>query len=175
MLRKLKQMIRDDRATAAIEAGLLFPLLVLIMCGTIDIGMGCLINQKAINATQMISDLLSRSDTVSTANINDAVIAGQLAFSPYPTTSYGYDIASVQFIGTSLTPTVQWRVTNNMQPNTTITTKTAGLGQQNEGVLAVTITYTYHPIFTAFMVSPFVMTEESYARSRKGNFIQKVG
>lgn len=175
MLRKLKQMIRDDRATAAIEAGLLFPLLVLIMCGTIDIGMGCLINQKAINASQMISDLLSRSNSVSTAEINDAAIAGQLAFAPFATDSYGYDIASVQFLTTNLTPTVQWRVTNNMQPNTTITDKVVGLGMQDEGVLAVTVTYTYYPLFTAYMVSPFVMTEESYARSRKGTFIQKVG
>lgn len=175
MLRTFRSWMKDDRATAAIEAGLLFPVLVLILCGTIDVGMGCLINQKTINATQMISDLLSRDDSVSTADINDAIVAGQLAFAPFTTTSYGTDIAGVQFIGASLTPTVEWRVTTNMQPNTTITTKTIGLGLQNEGVLAVTVTYTYYPLFTAYMVSPFVMTEESYARSRKGVFIQKIG
>ena len=168
MIRMLRSWMNDEKAAAAIEAGLLFPLLVLIMCGTIDVGMGCLINQKTIGATQMISDLLSRDDSVSTADINDAIVAGRLAFAPFSTATYGSDIAGVQFIGVGLTPTVQWRVTTNMLPNNTITTKTIGLGKQNEGVLAVTVTYTYYPMFTAYMVSPFVMTEESYARSRKG-------
>jgi len=159
--------LRNDEATAAIEAGFLFPLLMLILCGTVDTGMGLVMNQKVINASQTISDLLARGSSVSNTDVNDAITAGSLALMPYSTASYGSDIVSIRFVGVSKTPTVQWRRTTGMDPNPDILPGSEGLGLEDEGVLGVTVTYTFNPIFTSYFQGPIPMTVVSYARSRK--------
>ncbi|MCC7037306.1 MAG: pilus assembly protein [Alphaproteobacteria bacterium] len=167
MMRGFVKWMRDDGATAAVEAGFMFPLLLLILCGTIDTGIGLVTNQKVTNATQTVSDLLTREVEAKPADIDDAIVAGRMAMMPYPTDSYGVDIASVKFIGTTKVPTVQWRRTFNMTANTEILPRTEGLGAQNEGVLAVTVRYVFTPIFTSYFAGPIVMKIESFARGRK--------
>ncbi|MDE1153522.1 MAG: pilus assembly protein [Micavibrio sp.] len=173
-MRGFKQFMKDDSAVAAIEAGLLFPLLVMILCGTIDLGMMLLTSQKVVNAAQTISDLMTRGTQVSDTDINDAIMAGQMALMPYSTTSYGVDIVGIQFIGTTLVPTVEWRKTQNMGINNNVLAKSDGMGAQDEGIVAVTVNYTFTPIFTSVVTGPMKMKEESYARGRKGLFVAKV-
>ena len=73
---------KDESATAAVEAGFLFPLLMVILCGTIDTGVGLITNMKVTNATQTVSDLLTRDVQVTPGMINDAIIAAQMALMP---------------------------------------------------------------------------------------------
>lgn len=166
-----RKWVRDEGATAAIEAGFLFPLLMVILCGTIDTGVGLITNMKVTNATQTVSDLLTRDVQVTPGMINDAIIAGEMALMPYSTTSYGVDIVGIQYVGLSETPTVRWRRTQNMAPNVDVLAKSEDLGDQNEGIIAVTVRYEYHPLFTSYFAGTYVMVEESYARPRKGGFI----
>jgi Flp pilus assembly protein TadG len=173
MLHTLRKWLNGDDASAAIEAGFLFPLLISILLGVIDVGMGLTVNQKVTNSCHMIADLLARETDVDNAEFNDAVIGGQLTLQPYDVTPMGYDIAGVQFIGANLVPTVQWRGTFNMDPNPNITTDSAGLGDQNEGVIAVTVRYLYTPYFSNFVIGPIQMQEVSYARGRKGGFVTR--
>jgi len=169
-----RKYMQDDSAVAAIEAGLLFPVLVMILCGTIDLGMMLLTNQKVVNATQTVSDLMTRGTQVSDTDINDAIVAGQLSLMPYSTTSFGVDIVGIQFVGATMVPTVKWRKTVNMGVNTTVLAKSDGMGAEDEGVVAVTVNYTFTPIFTSVVTGPMQMKEESYARGRKGLFVAKV-
>jgi Flp pilus assembly protein TadG len=174
MLGRLRKWMLDDDATAAIEAGLLFPVLVLVLCGMVDAGMAITLNQRATDATQMISDLLTRNPTVSDADINDAIEAGKMAIMPYDTASYGVDIMGIQYIGTELTPTVQWHPTPyNMDENAEMPDHAAGLGNQDEGVVGVTVQYIFKPYFSYYFVGQITMKEESYARGRKGKFVTK--
>ena len=174
MRKLLKIFLKDDRAVAAIEAGFLMPVLLAILCGMVDMGMAVVTNLKVTNAAQMASDLVSRGATVTTAEINDAIVAGRMAMQPYSTTSYGIDVVGIQFVGVSLTPTVRWRQTENMEPNTAVLTNSMGLGLQDEGVIAVTVRYTFTPYFTGFLVDTLVMEEEAYVRGRKGGFVSRV-
>ncbi|HYD17140.1 MAG TPA: TadE/TadG family type IV pilus assembly protein [Patescibacteria group bacterium] len=167
MFRSFRKWLINDEATAAVEAGFMFPLLMLVLCGTIDIGVALVINQKVSNATQTVSDLLTREIQVTPSDVSDAIIGGRMALMPYPNAPYGVDIASIKFIGTTKVPTVQWRRTENMSPNLDVTTRTAGLGDQNEGVLAVTVRYVFTPLFTSYFTNPIVMNLESFARGRK--------
>ena len=162
---------KDESATATVEAGFLFPLLMVILCGTIDTGVGLITNMKVTNATQTVSDLLTRDVQVTPGMINDAIIAAQMALMPYDTTSFGVDVVGIQFVGTSETPTVRWRRTQNMAANVDVLTRAEGLGDQNEGIIAVTVRYEYNPLFTSYFAGTYVMVEESYARPRKGGFI----
>ncbi|MBI1216349.1 MAG: hypothetical protein GC185_11115 [Alphaproteobacteria bacterium] len=173
-LKHIGGWMRDEGATAAIEAARLFPLLILILCGMVDAGMAVATDQKATDASQMISDLLTRNPTVTDADITDAIEAGKLAMLPYSTSSYGVDIMGIQYIGTDLTPTIEWHPTPyNMDENTDMPDHSAGLGAQDEGVVGVTVQYVFEPYFSYYFVGPITMREESYARGRKGKFVTK--
>ncbi len=171
---QFKKWLLDDTAVAAIEAGFLFPVLVIILCGIVDTGIGLITNQKVITASQTISDLLTRQETVSDADISDAIVAGQLSLQPYDTTTMGADIVGIEFIGTSLTPTVTWRETFNMTANDSVLTGAEGLGLENEGLVAVTVRYTYTPYFSGLLAGDIQMEEVSYARGRRSLVITKV-
>jgi Flp pilus assembly protein TadG len=173
-MRSLKGYFKNEDGVAAIEAGLLLPVMVSMLLGSMDMGVSILTNMKTTNAAHMVADLLTRSDRVTNAEINDAVVAGQLAMMPYDTSSYGVDIVGVQYVGVPLTPTARWRETRNMEPNANILSRSAGLGLQDEGVVAVTVSYRFLPFFSGFIVGHIDMYEEVFARGRKGLFVQRV-
>ena len=87
-----------------------------------------------------------------------------------------------ELLNASATPTVQpcacsaWNDTVNMGRNTDVTTtlSNAGyIGNQDEGVIAVTVKYTYTPFFTQFLTGEFDIQEVSFARGRFGGFITR--
>ena len=47
------------------------------------------------------------------------------------------------------------------------------VGADGEGVLAVTIKYTYVPMFSSIITGNLDMEEMSFARGRKGGFITR--
>lgn len=169
----MRRWWRDEDASAAIEAGFLFPIMLSILMGTVDIGMALNTNQKLVNAAGMIADLVAQNETLTDDALADIVAAGRLALQPYGTGSFGYDIAGVQFDGKEKTPVVRWRDVENMEINASLENRVAGLGDENEGVVAVTVEYIYRPFFTNFVVGEIKMAEISIARNRKGVFVSR--
>jgi Flp pilus assembly protein TadG len=184
MMRFLGAWLKKDDASAAIEAGFLFPVMVTIMLGVVDVGIAITINQKVVNASHEMVDLLTRGKTVTNALLNDAVVAAQLSIQPYDTASMGYDVEGVYLLGVTATPTLApcgapcgaWNDTANMGRNTAVaaTLAAAGyVGAQDEGLIAVTVKYTYTPLFTQFLTGSFDIQEVSFARGRFGGFITR--
>ncbi|MDP2206042.1 MAG: pilus assembly protein [Alphaproteobacteria bacterium] len=171
--RLAKKCLRDDGGVAAIEAGFLFPVLMTILCGMIDVGAALVANLKVTNSCQIVADLLARDRFTNDAQIDDAVIAGRLALNPYKTESYGVDIVGIQYVGVARTPTVRWRETVNMDENDDVLARSVGLGLQNEGVVAVTVNYTFKPFFAGYIMGNVSMSEEAYVRGRKGLFVER--
>ena len=168
-----KRWAREDEAVAAIEAGILFPLMLSILMGVVDLGVALTINEKVVNSGHMMADLLAREDDINDAEFTDIIVSGQLVIQPYDIAPFGYDIAGIQFVDEEAIPTVMWRETFNMDQNGDIESESEDLGIENEGVLAVTVHYTYTPFFTTFVVGEIEMEEVSYARGRKGLFVTR--
>jgi Flp pilus assembly protein TadG len=176
MLRMFKCWWKDDRAVIAIEVGILMPTMLVLLLGTIDIGMGIYINQKLLNAGQMIADLLTRNDTVSASvDLPNAVLAGQLTMAPYSTATFGVDVAGIQFNGGPTLPAVVWRYTTNMSANTDVPNDANNLGDNQDGVIVVTVVYNYVPFFVGGLTqTSYPMKEVAFARGRNGLFIPEV-
>jgi Flp pilus assembly protein TadG len=164
----------NTEAVAAIEAALLFPVLLLLLLGMLDVGYGILANQKAIRASQVTADLLARKPDVTTTDIYEAIEAGKLALQPFDTSTFGVDAVSIYFDddGNSL---ICWRETYNTSPNDTVLSSTDGLGAPGEGILAVTVNYDYVPGFSSNLFQSIEMQEVAYVRGRKSAIIQRSG
>jgi len=173
IIRNLSIWYKDNSAIAAIELGMLMPLMLIILMGMFDTGSAVLASQKVINASQTVSDLLGRYDTVTDTVLDQSVEAGRVMLAPYDTTSYGIDIVGIQFDGSSSNPVEVWRETQNMSPVADAVERATGLGDDNEGVLAVTIKYTYEPFFSSGIINAMDFKETSFVRSRSGLFITR--
>lgn len=171
-MKRVKRFWSDQSGMAAVEAALLMPVMVTLLLGVVDIGNQLLVGKKAVTATQIVADLLTRHTSVTNADVTDAYEAAKMAVQPYKLTTFGVDIASIKFTGTNKTPTVLWRDTFNMTPNANATSRAAGLGLENEGVLVISTQYTYEPIFTNFFGSRKI-AEVAVTRPRRGSAIEK--
>lgn len=168
----LKRLARREDGSAAIEAALLFPILMVILMGMVDIGDATLTNQKVISGSQVAADLLARKATASSSDIDNAVEAARLALMPFPTTSFGIDIASIQFDDDGM-PVVLWRVTRNMSANDVAVESSEAIGAPGEGVLIVTVQYQFEPTFSGNIIGPFTMQEVAFVRGRKSPTITR--
>ena len=131
----IENWLRSEDGVAALEAAMVFPLLMVLMLGTFDMGNGILANQKAIRASQVTADLIARTSSVDAAMIDDAIEAGELAFEPLPADTFGVDVVSISF-DDDANPNIEWRETRNMAPLADVLTRVADIAEANDGVLA---------------------------------------
>lgn len=162
----------EEKAVAAVETALLFPILISMLMAVYDLGQGVVVNQKTISASQIVGDLVARNEFVDQATIDDIAIAGRMALDPYAGdgSNYGYDVVSVQFDEDD-DPEVLWRVTDNMAIDADIVDRAEDLGTNGEGVLIVSVVFQYTPFFTNFIVDQIDMTEVAFLRGRKSSII----
>lgn len=158
--------LEDKRGTAALEAALLLPVMMVLLMGVFDIGRGIVVNQKAISASQVAADLLARNKTVNAGSLEEAIQASKLSLQPNDLESYGVDIVSVEFDEYG-EPQILWRETRNMSENDVAVDSTSGLAPEGEGMIIVTVTYAYEPFFSAFLTDELVFTEVAFTRGRR--------
>ena len=168
----VKRWMREQEALAAIEAAMIFPIMLAIFVGVFDVGNGILANQKTVRASQVIADLIARTNIVSNNDVAEAVEAGRLAFEPMDSSAYGVDIISMRFdeLGT---PEILWRETVNMSPIADPIGSVAALQAPNEGVVMVAVEFEYVPIFAGHIISTFDMQEVAFSRGRRSPVVTR--
>lgn len=167
-----KRWACEEGGVAAVEAALLFPVMLTLLLGMVDIGNAILSNQKTITASQVAADLIARKETVSTTDINEAIEAARLAIEPFPTSTFGIDIVSLRFDNNGA-PQIVWRVTQNMAPNDTAVASTALIGEPGEGMVVVSAVFRYDPIFAGFVIDEIPMEEVAFVRGRKSPVVNR--
>lgn len=163
-MRKLS-FFKDKKGTAAVEAAMLFPIMITLILGMWDMGYGVLANQNTVTAAQVVGDLVTRERFMDQNKIDNYMEAGRLAYGNYATSSYGVDIVSVSYNDAG-TPQIEWRETQNMTPDANALQKAQGLGSAGEGVVVVTVQYVYTPTFSEILTGPLTMKEQSVLRGR---------
>ena len=167
----VKNWWENQEGVAAIEAAILMPPMVLLMAGAYDMGTGIILSGRTITASQVVADLICREKTADLADVNDAIVAAQLVYQPFLLNGFGIDVASIQF-DSAKHPQVLWRQTQNMSPNTAAVASVDGIGASGEGMVIVTVQYTYHPIFMGYFTSDINMKEVSFARGRRSPTVE---
>ncbi len=164
--REIARWAMERQAVAAVEAAILFPVMMTLLMGAYDIGNGLVINQKTITSSQVMADLITRNQHLDMDAVNEIATAGRWALDPFPTTPMGYDIISVEF-DEDEEPVVLWRVTNNMDGNDDAVDRTNAIAEAGNGVVIVSVAYTYRPFFSHFIVKEINMQEVAFLRGRR--------
>ena len=170
----LSKWIDEEDAVAAVEAALIFPIMLTLFLGIFDLGNAILANQKTIRASQVVADLITRENIVTAEDVTGAIEAGRLALEPMDSASYGVDIVSIRF-DENADAAIIWRETFNMAPLPNALTAVAALQTANEGVVMVSVNYLYNPVFAGFAVGQISMGEVAFSRGRRASVILREG
>ena len=162
----------SEDGVAAVEAALIFPILLTLLLGVFDMGNGILANQKAIRASQIVADLITRERTVNATDINEAIEGGRLAFETMTSDTYGVDIVSIRFDDDAV-PEIVWRETRNMTPMVDVLDRVESMAEENNGVVVVSVKYNFEPLFAGFVVNEIPMQEIAFARGRKSAVVNQ--
>lgn len=171
----IKRWKSQTQGAALMEAAILFPVLLTMLFGVYDIGHAITVNHKMITASQVAADLITRTPTVSTNELNQAIEAAGLAMAPYADSSnIGIDVISVRFDEDD-NPQQVWRETRNMNTNDNEAAleKSRGLGTEGEGALVVTVLYDYVPTFGNVVIKSFRLRETAFARGRRSSVVSR--
>lgn len=176
MISRLRNFIfswaRREDGVAAVEAALVFPIMLTLLLGTYDLGNAILANQKTIRASQVAGDLVTRERTIDDQGIDDAIEAARLALVPMDATNLGIDIVSISF-DQNERPTIQWRETRGMTADPNVLQRVAGLASPNEGVVVVLVRYNFVPLFANFVTGEIGMEEIAFTRGRKSAVVAR--
>jgi len=163
----------DENGLAAVEAALIFPIMLVLLVGVFDAGNAILADQKAIRSSQVVADLVARQGIINSTDIAEAIAAGKLAFEPLDSSSYGVDIVSIRF-DENANSEIVWRETVNMTPVADPLGSVIALEQADEGVVMVSVVYDYEPLFAGFVMSAFGIEETAFSRGRNSPVVTRV-
>ncbi len=179
----LKSMLRkawhDRGGLAAVEFAMIFPMMIMMLLGTVELGNGILANQKVISSSQIVVDLLTRTEEVTDAQLADAKRAGRMALAPFDTNEIGFDIISIRFdpdngdAGTDPQVVVVWRNTDNMAAIADIEDRVMPLALEGDGVVVVYVEFPYVPFFGTTIVGRINMLESTFSRGRKSPVVTR--
>lgn len=179
-LSKLKdQWWRECEGIAAVEFAMVFPIMIMLLLGTVELGNGILANQKVIASSQMVTDLLTRTEIVTDEQLAEAKRAGRLALSPFDPDIIGFDIISIRYDPDSgdedelPDPVIVWRNTDNMDAVSNIHDRVLPLALEGDGLLVAFVRFPYEPPFATRLVGNINMIEATFSRGRKSPVIDR--
>ena len=163
-----KRFARDERGVSAIEFVLIFPLLVTMMAGTVDIGQALTVSRKMNQVASTLGDITSQQ-TAWTATDIDAIIAGSASIiDPYNKTALKIDLAILD-VDSSLTAKVNWArgynktaLTKNSASPVTIPKNIASAGVQ---LIAVKATFSLTTPFSKLLQPITGVTTYNYQKT----------
>lgn len=160
--------IAEARASVAMEAALIFPVLAVMLVGLIDIGKGVLVNQKMVNASQVVSSIITRTDSVTRKEVDQTFRAAELVMLPFSDSmtikihvmSYAFDDDG--------DPILLWERKKGNWSIPNPEKRLDPLEEPNEGAVIVGVHTTYTPIFANSFVGEIYLEEVTIARGRQG-------
>jgi Flp pilus assembly protein TadG len=93
----------DNRGIAAVEFGLIVPVLLIMMLGSIEIGRAVVTARKFNYVTAMASDLIARETTMSDAALTGVATAVQTAWAPNTLATLRMEVVAARSAGASST------------------------------------------------------------------------
>jgi len=169
----LRNLKTDTTGVVAVEFALILPFLLLILMGVIELSNGLLAKRKLLNAVQTASDLISQEIDINSTELDAIYLATHLTMNPLNSAAMTIGVASVRFDDNTGAPTLDWADGDNSGSVSDPLIKAEGRGEAGASIIIVTGSYAYQPLVRLIIPVDFSMTETSYMRPRKVNYILK--
>lgn len=166
-----RRLIRDRRGVAAVEFALILPFLLILMIGMAETTTALSYKRKISQVAFSMADLVSQSSSLSSAEMNDIMVAARAIMEPFPADDLTVVIASVSFDSRGKA-TVDWSVnqaggtpwSKGSAPPVNFPEETA---QAGTSIVIGRASSTYTPLFASMAQSLFpraasIFMEDTY-------------
>jgi Flp pilus assembly protein TadG len=168
---RLRKLLRDSRATTAIEFAFVLPVLCAMVFALYEVTQGVMCYMKVVDVANTVGDLLGQTSEaaggVGNQDFDDMYIAAQLVMTGATGSNLGLAIANVYYDVNGANPTVGWQVERGgAAAMANATTFVSGLGSANGSTLVIRATFTYTSLLNYFITTPIVISTQIAAQPR---------
>lgn len=159
----------DRRGLAAIEFAMIFPVMVGMYMGSVEISQVLTLDRKITTITAATSDLVAQEKTIDDTMIADIFAAASSMIVPYDELQITIVVSSVVADPDDGSTTVDWSDTlkgTARTPGQAVTVP-AGLIGPGESLIYTEVTYQYDSIIGHFVSDGFTIDDEFYAKPRR--------
>ncbi|MCX7384709.1 MAG: pilus assembly protein [Alphaproteobacteria bacterium] len=167
MRRVRRSLLRDRSGTAALELCMMFPFMMVLYFGAIEVTQMVRVYMGLGVTTEAMADLLSHGDPDTAAQILDACNGAKLVLAPFSGSTLKAAISTVK--NTSGTISVSWSDTScgtATAINNAVTLGTALVPNSGDEVILVKTSYVYTASTSYVMPATQTYTYLAYARPR---------
>jgi Flp pilus assembly protein TadG len=182
MLRKFRQFLRHKGGIAAVEFGLIAPVLGALLVGTVEVCNALQCKQKVTSVASSVADLVAQTKSVSASDMSNIFAAANALTYPFPSSNSGIVVSSVISDGAG-NGTVAWSQAQNATPlsvNSAVIVPTglmtaASCAKGACSVILTQVTYKYTSPIGTVITGTNTMSDYFYARPRKSATVAYTG
>lgn len=165
ILRRIRSVLSCQQGIAAIEFAISLPFLMALMLGGIELSRYVILHQKLEKVAYTVSDVVSQEDTLTVAQINQALTAAATIMEPYEFAPQGVVYISSVYQNGADAPTVRWQrsgggdlaAPSHVGVNGGVATLPNGLTLNNkDNVIIGEVFFRYQPFFTGGIFDDYV-------------------
>ena len=174
--RPWRQAIADDRGGAAVEFGLILPVLLLLYAVGFEVCQAATVKRKLTDTTVQLANLTSQYTKVSKADISTIMNASSETMTPFSNIGLTIVLSEVS-IDSKGVATVTWSesykngVAFQGTPLTTAPTAPASFQTANSSYIVVQSSYSYTPVIAGGFMSPMTLAGQSFMLPRDAGSI----
>jgi Flp pilus assembly protein TadG len=110
-----EKFLGDDEGAAAVEFAFIFPFMLLLYFGLVDITGLISLNRRVVSAAATMADLVTQQKTsVLASTIVDQFNAAYVTMRPLPAANLRIEVFGYRYVGTTIT--LKWKKSNNQGP-----------------------------------------------------------
>jgi Flp pilus assembly protein TadG len=167
MMHFLRNLWKKPGGTASIEFAFAMPVLLIMFLGVFEVSQALIVYMKVIDAADTVSDLVAQQKQISSSDIDNYYLAGQLVMSPSPGADLSLAVASVVFDKTTGKPSFAWQVTRGgAPPLTDPSIALSGLGSNGDSVIVAQATYAYKSMIGYVIPKSITISSRVFSRPR---------
>jgi Flp pilus assembly protein TadG len=174
--RILKRVITDDRGAAAVEFGLILPVLVLLYAVGFEVCQAATVKRKLTDTTVQLANLTSQYTKVAKSDLSTIMNASSQTMTPFSNGDLALVVSEIGIDGNGKA-SVTWSepylngVAFKGNPLTTPPTAPASFATANSSYILVQSTYAYTPVIAGNLVAPMTLSAQSFMLPRNAGAI----
>jgi Flp pilus assembly protein TadG len=175
-LRRWPRAIADDRGGAAVEFGLIAPVLVLLYAVGFEICQAATVNRKLTDTTVELANLTSQYTSVSKSDIATVMNASSETMTPFSNGALSLSVSEITIDGTGKAK-VTWSeaylngVAFQGNPLATPPTAPPSFATANSSYIVVQSTYAYSPVIAGSFMPSMTLADQSFMLPRDAGSI----
>jgi Flp pilus assembly protein TadG len=165
--RRLRRLAGDERGVSAVEFALLAPLMLSLYLGAVELSQGIGAQRKATLTSRTICDLVSQVQSISNADMTNALNAASAVMAPFPVGNLKVTVTSVK-IDANGNATVDWSDSLNgtARAKGSSVTLPAALKVPSTYLIWSEVQYSYKPVIGYVVSGTLLLKDQIYMRPR---------